>query len=499
MESSPNKKHLLQNWFSVAGAISAVVCFSVILCLIILDIISKGANPYLIGFTYLILPLFLIFSIFLILFGAWRERKRREKHGHVKKFPHIDFNDPSHQKWAFIIIAIATLFLFFSTYGAYRAYEFTESVQFCGKVCHQVMNPEFTAHSFSPHAHVSCTECHVGSGPDWYVRSKLSGLRQIYKAATHTYHQPIETPVKNLRPAQETCEHCHWPQQFYGAVELDKNYFLSDESNTEWRTKMLVFVGGGAPPFGKREGIHWHMNIKNKIYYVASDDKRQVIPWVKSISPDGKATVFVDKKSKASAEHPPKGEMRRMDCIDCHNRPTHIYRAPSEAVDEAMGSHALDSSLPYMKREAVKALTKEYDSTETARDQIRKYLETFYESHYPDAISQKKESLDKSIEAVQKIYETNFFPHMKVSWKKYPNNIGHLISTGCFRCHDGKHKSQDGRMISNDCRTCHIITSQGPVGAIESSADGLEFKHPNDEEGAWKEASCTDCHTGGPA
>ena len=359
------------------------------------------------------------------------------------------------------------------------------------------MEPEHTAYKRSPHARVACVECHIGPGADWFVRSKFTGSYQIYSVLFKKYHKPIETPVKNLRPAQETCEQCHWPQQFFGAVEQDHHYFLSDETNTEWQTRMLMFVGGGIPPFGKREGIHWHMNIKNKVDYIATDEKRQVIPWVKKIGPDGKEEIYVDETSGFTAGNLPKGEFRHMDCMDCHNRPSHVFKAPSEAVNEVLFYGAMDKTLPYMKREAVKALVGDYVSHEAARVEIRKQLETFYQKNYPDIWTSQREAIDRSIEAVVQIYETNFFPKMKVSWKEYPNDIGHLNFPGCFRCHDGKHKTSDGKVISNSCKTCHHIIAQGLVGgAIESSAEGLEFQHPQDIGTAWKEMSCSECHTG---
>ena len=99
----------------------------------------------------------------------------------------------------------------------YNAFLFTESVTFCGRICHTVMEPEYTAYLNSPHARVRCVDCHVGAGAEWYVKSKLSGVHQVYAVTFHTYETPIPTPVKNLRPARETCEECHWPQKFFGA------------------------------------------------------------------------------------------------------------------------------------------------------------------------------------------------------------------------------------------------------------------------------------------
>src|SRR3989338_891437 len=304
MDTSDKQESYFQNWISVIGGILSVFLFAVLLFLFILDFWSKQVNPYLGAITYLILPIFLVASLLMIPLGALRERSQRHKRGYVRKFPQIDFNNPLHQKLAFTTIGVITLFLLFTMFGTYHAYEFTESVTFCGKLCHQVMKPEHTAYKNSPHARVACVECHIGPGADWFVRSKLSGTYQVYSVLFKKYHRPIETPIKNLRPAQETCEQCHWPRQFFGAVEQDRQYFLSDEANTEWQTKMLMLVGGGIPPYGKKEGIHWHMNISNEVHYVATNGKRQVIPWVKVVGADGKEEVYVSEDSGYSVTKP---------------------------------------------------------------------------------------------------------------------------------------------------------------------------------------------------
>lgn len=495
----PEEHSYFHNWISVIGGIFSVIFAVVLIILFGLDIFGGEVNPYLEGFTYLIFPFFLILSLLLIPLGALRERKRRQLRGYVRRFPRIDFNDPRHQKWAFVTIAVVTLFLLFSAIGAYRAYQFTESTEFCGLMCHSVMEPEYTAYHHSPHARVACVECHIGEGAGWYVRSKLSGAYQIYSSAFNLYSRPIETPIKNLRPAQETCEQCHWPEKFFGAIEQEHEYFLPDETNSEWKTRMLMFVGGGTPPYGKGEGIHWHMNIKNKIYYVATDEKRQEIPWVKKIAPDGTETVYVAEGTGYDAANPPAGEMRKMDCMDCHNRPSHVYRAPVRAINEALHAKAIDATLPFIKREAVEALSVDYATKEEAAAKIREKIEKFYTAKYPELIATRKADIDQSIQGILDVYKINFFPEMKVSWKMYPDNIGHWSFPGCFRCHDGSHRSQDGQVITQDCNACHSIIAQGPVDSMEFDAKGLEFKHPEDIGEVWKEMKCHDCHTGGNA
>ncbi|MEI7998116.1 MAG: NapC/NirT family cytochrome c [Candidatus Omnitrophota bacterium] len=489
---------VFQNWTSVVGGIMSITWFSMFLVLFVLDVKAKEGNPYLGIITYLVIPLFLTISLLLIPIGAFIERKRRVKGtSYIPHFPKIDFNNPKHQKIAYVTIGVVVIFFIFIIVDTYKAYEFSESVSFCGQTCHGVMSPEYTSYKNSPHARVACVSCHIGPGVDWFVRSKLSGVYQVYAVTFNKYHRPIETPIKNLRPAQETCEQCHWPQKFFGAIEQDKEYYLSDEKNTVWTTRMLMSVGGGMAPYGKGKGIHWHMNINNKVFYAATDKKRQNIPWIKVVHNNGKEETYVDTSSKVTADKPPAGELHRMDCMDCHNRPSHNFKPPFKAVNEAIFFELIDKSLPFIKREAVKALDTEYPSNDVAVSSIREKLEAFYKNKYPQVYEEKKKSLNQSIQAVINIYESNIFPGMKASWKAYPDNIGHLISTGCFRCHDNKHKTAEGKTLSNECTLCHTIIEQGDPGSTEKNTDGLPFRHPQQDEEGWKEGSCVDCHTGG--
>ena len=497
MNPEDPQPNYFRNGISAFGKVLSVIFFAAIVSLFLLDLCSRQKDPYLGIIAYLAAPVFLILSLLLIPLGAWIERWRFRRKGKVSRFPIIDFNNPLHRKWAYTTWAVLTVFLLFTAIGMYQAFNFTESVPFCGRVCHTVMEPEYTAHQHSPHARVTCAQCHVGYGAEWYVRSKITGMYQIYSVLAHAYSRPIETPIKSLRPAQETCEQCHWPQKFSGALEQDHTYYLPDESNTPWKTQMLMSIGGGKASEKKKEGIHWHVTGNNKIYYVATDKKRQEIPWVRKVGADGKEEIFVDKDSKYTATHPPKGEMRLMDCIDCHNRPSHIYKAPSDAVNEAMAQGSIDSSIPYIKQQAVKALLGKYATHEEASAQIRELLEKYYQQKYPQVWAAKKTKINDAIRSVTELYRNYFFPKMNVSWKAYPNNIGHMIFPGCFRCHSGRHQASDGKKISNQCTNCHKIIAQGPPAAMESKVEGLEFKHPDPDTGeAWKEMRCYDCHTG---
>src|SRR5690349_13806846 len=345
---------LIKNLTSMAGIAIALVAAANVAFLVFIDFMSEHPSPYIAIFAYMVMPAIMAFGLLLIPVGMLWERTRRRKNAPsgIPKFPQIDLNNPR-QRAAFAgIVAFTIVFVALSAAGSYRAYEFTDSVQFCGQLCHSVMKPEFVAYQQSPHARVACVECHVGAGAGWYVRSKLSGAYQLYAVVVKNYPRPIPTPVQNLRPAQETCEECHWPKKFHGAQLKVFTHFGNDEKNTPRQVQMLIKTGGGDPASGATSGIHWHMNIGNEITYVSTDLQRQTIPWVQAKDVNtGKVTVYTAKDANVQ-EQIAKGKQRRMDCIDCHNRPTHIYVPPDRSVDNSMVAGRLDSNLPFIKQQA---------------------------------------------------------------------------------------------------------------------------------------------------
>jgi hypothetical protein len=341
-------------------------------------------------------------------------------------------------------------------------------------------------------------ECHIGPGAEWFVRSKLSGLYQVYAVAVSNYPRPIATPIKNLRPAQTICEQCHWPEKFFGATQWQFDHYIYDKSNTHWPINILVKTGGGNPRTSQTSGIHWHMNIGFKIEYIARDKQRQDIPWVRATNKQtGLTTVYQDSTNPLLPESSDMEKPRIMDCIDCHSRPSHEFRSPDHEIDLALVMGQIDPALPEIKKVAVDALTGEYKSEEDALKGIERTLSDFYQANYPTVNAQKSQAIHKSIRASQDAYVRNFFPSMKARWSDYPNNIGHFNFRGCMRCHDGKHTSGNGTVIANNCHYCHIILSQGAGkrGRIINNA-GLDFIHPIDIGPAWKEGNCYDCHRG---
>src|SRR5215813_8820300 len=314
---------LYKNPISLAGIALAAVAFLNIVFLVLLDLFSHQPAPYLGILAYMVAPAIMVIGLLAIPVGIVIERRRRYKHrGDVSKYGRLDLNNPAQRSAVAFVLAFVVIFALMSAVGSYKAYEFTDSVSFCGQLCHSVMHPQFAAYQASPHARVACVDCHVGSGAGWYVRSKLSGVRQVYYTAMGTYPRPIPTPVHNLRPAADTCEQCHWPKKFWGAQLKVFSHFGTDEQNTPRVLRLLIKTGGGDPSLGQGTGgIHWDMNIANKMTYFATDEQRQVIPWVRMEDGKGDVTEFVTKDKPPTQEQIDKAEKRRMDCIDCHNRP----------------------------------------------------------------------------------------------------------------------------------------------------------------------------------
>jgi hypothetical protein len=331
----------------------------------------------------------------------------------------------------------------------------------------------------------------------WFVRSKITGSYQVYSVTFKKYHRPIETPIHNLRPAQDTCEQCHWPAKFFGAQQKTFKHYMADENNPAWNIQMLIKIGGGNPELGEASGIHWHMNIKNKVEYIATDEKRDVIPWIRSTDPNGHVTEFVSTENPLAPEEMSKYPMRRMDCVDCHNRPTHIFLPPTQAVDKAINSGMLDPTLPNLKKESMQLLSNSYQTEKEALEAIEKEFPNYYKKEYPKMYNEKSAAVLQATKALQIIFSRTVFPEMKTDWSAHPNNIGHLMSDGCFRCHDGLHKSQSGKIITNDCNTCHTILAQGPPEQVaKAPLHAQSFIHPKDVGVDVTTMKCSTCHTG---
>jgi hypothetical protein len=497
---SPRFPRYLYNRISIAGMLLVALAGIPFLALLLLELTQGGMeNPYTGILLYMVFPPIILVGLVLIPWGGIRRWKRRNQDTEEFVWPALDLNRAHHRN-AFVVFVVGTVALLaFGVVGLTQAYHHTESVTFCGETCHGVMEPEHTAYQRSAHARVRCTACHVGPGAGWYARSKLSGLYQVYATTFDKYPRPIDTPIRNLRPAQETCEECHWPEKFFGGQQKRFNHFRYDSASTPWPIDMILKTGGGDPRTGQPSGIHWHMNIKIQVEYIARDKERMDIPWVRITDREtGRVTVYEDEDDPMPADSVAAAVPRTMDCMDCHNRPAHVFHSPDHLADTALLTGKVARSLPEAKRACVEALAGEYETKAEASAGIASAIAGFYEENYPDVFRASRAAIDEAILATQDLYASSLFPEMKVRWSAYPDNIGHFQYPGCMRCHDGSHRSEGGEAITADCATCHTILLQGS-GADEETASvstGLEFRHPEDIGDAWRENGCYECHQG---
>jgi hypothetical protein len=449
---------LIRSPLSIAGMVVTTISAVVFLVVFFADLLGMRTNPYIGILFFLVLPGIFAFGLLLIPLGAWIERRRRAagKPPAELRWPRIDLNNPHQRHAALAIFALTIANIVIVSLASYRGIEYMDSVQFCGQACHSVMKPEATAHQDGPHARVTCVQCHIGSGATWFAKSKLSGTRQLFAVSFHTYSRPIPSPVQNLRPARDTCEQCHWPAKFHGDKIQRIVEYGDDEKNTESVTTLRMHVGGGIERPGMAAGIHWHADAANEIDYVSTDAQRQVIPYVRVKDRNGAVREYT--ALDVTPDQLAKGERRRMDCMDCHNRPSHQMAATAErAVSVAMARADIPSSLPFVHRETVNVLKTGHPTEDAATEAIAKALRDFYRGSYQSIYMTRRQDVEKAVTGTQAVYRRNVFPEMNVQFGTYPDNVGHMNSPGCFRCHDDNHTAKDGKKIGQDCSTCHEV------------------------------------------
>jgi hypothetical protein len=446
--------HLANNWISLAGVV--IVTTTTIFWLFLLPTTLRGetTSPYVGILAFLTIPVPFFAGLVMIPLGMWLKRRREGRQAvYPPEFPPLTWQNRELRKLVYFVGVTTFLNLAIASQLTYGAINYMDSVTFCGQTCHTVMQPEFMAYQNSPHSHVECVKCHIGPGASWFVRSKLSGVGQVFAVTFHTYPKPIPTPVHNLRPARETCEDCHWPQK-YGQDRVQViSKFADDEPNTQTKTVLLMKIGGGNHGIGIH-GTHLG-NGKGQVLirYGHSDEARQAIPWVE-YTVNGKTTVY------ATADAKPDGaglNIREMDCMDCHNRPAHAYELPERALDGSMSAGAISPSLPFAKKTGLAILKTDYKTREEAAEKIPAAFRSFYQTKYPAVFAQHTADVEAGAKEVLAIWNRNIFPDMNVTWGKYPINIGHNDYPGCFRCHDGAHNAKDGASITQDCNACHNL------------------------------------------
>ena len=408
-------------------------------------------NPYLGIIFVFLLPALFVLGLLLIPVGIFVRRLKLQKAGKIPAvYPKVDLNDKVFRHGLDIVLVATIVNLLVVATASYRGAAYMDSPEFCGKSCH-VMNPEYAAYKVSAHSHVACVECHIGSGARSYFEAKVNGTKQLIEVSIGRYPTPIPSPVTNLRPAREICEACHTPAKFVGEKLLVKSSYADDENNTLAQTVLVLHLGG-EDSLSHLSGIHGvHLN---HMEYIATAKDRSTIPWVQRRNSDGSETVFAASALNGAV---PSGERRTMDCIDCHNRASHTFQTPEEALNRAMADGAIAADLPWIHKQGLELLKANYSSQAEAKVKIAQQLTAFYASQRPDVLQSKAAQVKTAADQLYAIYSRNVFPDMKVTWGTHPNNIGHIAYPGCFRCHDGDHVSKGGKAITNDCANCHNL------------------------------------------
>jgi len=450
-----DRAFLVRHPLAMAGIGLATAAAVVFIALVLAMYLGMLPNPYAGLVVFVGLPLVFLVGLLLIPWGVTLQRRAIARGEKGDEWPVIDFRQARTRRIGLGIAVFTAVNIVIFLVAGYGTLHWMESPQFCGQVCHEPMHPQYTAWQNAPHSNVTCVQCHIGEGGEAFVHYKTAGLRQLFHVVTNNYPRPIPG-VADMRPALQTCGNCHWPERSVGDAVRVRRTYGDDEANTESATALTLHLGGPGTPTGR--GIHWHANPNLKIDYVYTDDARQEIPWVRVTRPDGSVQEF--SADGVTAGQLAAGRERTMDCLDCHNVVAHrIALSAEEAVDREITAGGVSRGLPFVRREGVKLLQASYQSTDAALAAIDQGLRGFYQtqSGQIDAAA-----LEKSVAALQTIYQRNVFPVMNVTFGVYPDNIGHMASQGCFRCHDGSHTAKDGSSITSDCESCHRMLDEVP-------------------------------------
>ncbi len=450
--------HLANNPLSLLGVV--VVTTATIFIIFLAPTLWGGTveNPYMGIVAFLMVPALFIVGLLLIPLGIYLRRRRARREGtDLASFPPLDLRNADFRRLLIFVGATTIVNVVIVGQFAYGSVNYMDSVEFCGQTCHTVMQPEFSAYQNSPHSRVECVKCHIGPGAGWFVKSKLSGVGQVFAVTFNTYPRPIPTPVRNLRPARETCETCHWPQKFGGDRLRVLTKFADDETNSQTKTVLLMRIGGGSG--SGSVGIHGvHLGAGVVMRYYPADESRQSIPVVEYNKGDGKWVRFVaaDAKPEVVAKATPEN-MRTMDCMDCHNRPSHTFQLPERALDSAMADGLVSPGLPFAKKKGLELLKASYPSHSEGIEKITAGFESYYKRSYPAVYGERAAVVEKSARSLAAVFGRNIFPQMDVKWGSYPNNLGHTDFPGCFRCHDEQHTAASKQTITQDCSACHAL------------------------------------------
>ena len=397
--------HLSNNWISLVGVV--LVTTTTILWLFLLPVTLKGEteNPYLGMLAFLTIPGPFFGGLILIPLGMWLKRKREGRGGiYPQDFPTLSWSNPELRKLVYFIGATTVANVVIGSQLAYSAVNYMDSVSFCGKTCHTVMQPEFTAYQSSPHSRVECVKCHIGPGASWFVQSKLSGTRQLFAVAFHTYPRPIPTPVHNLRPARETCEACHWPQK-YGEDRLRViNKFADDETNSLTKTVLLMKIGGGNHGIGIH-GTHLGPGVTDPLRSHRRAAPEHPVGGVQRLPAGRRSTPPPTPSPTAAARR-----FARWIASTATTGPRTVTICRTVVWTKPWLPARSRSTLPFAKKKGVEILKGNYLSRDEAAQKIPAAFIKFYQDTYPAIYAQRQAEIAASAKEVLAVWNRNIFP-----------------------------------------------------------------------------------------
>jgi len=466
---------------SLAGSIMFVVLFPVLLVVVLIDLAGGVENPYYGLLLYLTLVPLLLIALLLMAVGLWRGRAHAaDPHLYSYEFFKEQLLVPERyqrlRRLFRFAVSLAAVFFFALGVAAHTGYHYANSMEFCGVLCHAVMEPAYITHQNSPHSRVRCVVCHNGLDGVGEHSSRWAGIRHFVATINGVAGTSVNTPIHSLQPSRKTCEECHQPDKFHGHKLYFRDTFLPDEESSPMRIAMIIKVGSGGDSARVAQGIHWHISPNHQLSYLSTDPAGNRVVRVRLVAPDGQETVYF----KEGVTHPVNGYEKQLnDCLDCHVRPTHVLLSSEAAIDQKILIGLIPRNLPFSKRQALAAITGDYRDSAAARQGIASRLQEWYAEHYPELIAIRPDLLARAIAGAQQAYAENVFPERRRGWvnieRSHPDFGCNPDQAGCFRCHDGSLKSADGgKVISRACDTCHVVLTQyqplieGGGAAIES-------------------------------
>lgn len=410
-------------------------------------------------------------------------------------------------KWRPIILWGGVFIVAFVALGAVgiASWEYTNSDAFCANSCHGVHPEEPYAHQQGHHSEVACVECHIGRLSTFAAIGEKSGHITHAWSFIFGFDRPLHSP--SFSGAADSCESCHTQQAHRHNVVTSQRRFSTDRRNSQKDLTMTVRLNGRLFDDEIRRGVNWHAS--GAIRFISDDPQNMRIRWVEVTSDDGSMEIYNDVREPLTVEQTAQAEKQVMDCSDCHNRAGHPFQNPEEVVDAALADGTLNPRLPFIKARAIELLEQDFENEEEAMQLVQRAWERYQEDfpdiaeRDPDSWAEAQEFLEERQDFMADLMVRSRFLDDEVSWRSFPDHIGHKLDPGCFRCHSGRLQNAGGSPITVNCTNCHsvpLITRRGRIPEYflslldmrkpESHSDPAFISQHMDIAGE----ECTACH-----